>query len=139
MLGGIYGGAWILRVPDTITGSYVDNYWVRLAVAVILPVVAEGLFRGLVHGRLAQHFRIQHSGGPWFLSWPVITSSALYALWTSLPFLPYYSSGVGLTFAAALLFGISSGMARERSESLLPCIILHWSCLLAFVVWEWLG
>ena len=139
LLGGIYGGAWILRVPDTITGSYVDNYWVRLAVAVILPVVAEGLFRGLVHGRLAQHFRIQHSGGPWFLSWPVITSSALYALWTSLPFLPSYSSGVGLTFAAALLFGISSGMARERSESLLPCIILHWSCLLAFVVWEWFG
>jgi hypothetical protein len=38
-----------------------------------------------------------------------------------------------LTFGAALLFGISSGMARERSESLLPCLILHWTCLLAYV------
>jgi hypothetical protein len=41
---------------------------------------------------------------------------------------------MGVTFAAALLFGISAGMARERSESLLPCLILHWSCLLMVTV-----
>ncbi|MDH3445697.1 MAG: CPBP family glutamic-type intramembrane protease, partial [Deltaproteobacteria bacterium] len=114
-------------------------YWVELAVMVTFPIAAEGLFRGIVHGRLAQHFRTQQSGGPWFLSWPVIFSSMFYALWSSLPFLPFYSPGIGLTFAAALVFGISSGMARERSESLLPCIILHWSCLLIFVVWERVG
>ena len=139
LLGGMYGGAWILAVPDTKMGGYLENYGVRLAVTVIFPVAAEALFRGLVHGRLAQHFRTQHSGGPWFLSWPVIASSTLYALWTALPFLPFHFPGVGLSFAAALLFGISSGMARERSESLLPCIILHWCCLAAFVVWEGFG
>ena len=41
---------------------------------------------------------------------------------------------MALTFAGALLFGVSSGMARERSESLLPCLILHWSCLVMLVV-----
>jgi hypothetical protein len=139
LLGGMSGGAWILTVPDVKMGGYLENYWVLLGVRVILPVAAEGLFRGVVHGRLAQHLRTQHSGGPWFLSWPVIISSALYALWTALPFLPFHSPGLGLSFAGALLFGISSGIARERSESLLPCVVLHWSCLLAFVVWEAVG
>jgi hypothetical protein len=39
-----------------------------------------------------------------------------------------------LTFAAALLFGISSGMARERSESILPCLLMHWTCLLVLAL-----
>jgi hypothetical protein len=30
-------------------------------------------------------------------------------------------------------------MVRERSESLLPCIILHWSSVLIFVVWDSVG
>jgi membrane protease YdiL (CAAX protease family) len=99
-----------------------------------LPITAEVLFRGLAHGTLAQRFRTQHTGGPWFLSWPVFISSILYALWSLPPFLPFFSDGAGVTFAAALLFGISSGMARERSESLLPCLVLHWLCLLMFTV-----
>ncbi len=139
LLGGLTGGAWILTVPDTSIGGYLKYYSIELAVMIIFPIAAEALFRGIVHGRLAQRFRTQHSGGPWFLSWPVIFSSMIYAFWSSLPFLPFYSPGIGLTFAAALVFGISSGMARERSESLLPCVILHWSCLLIFVVWEKVG
>jgi hypothetical protein len=50
------------------------------------------------------------------------------------PFLPFFSGGVGMTFVASLLFGICSGMARERSESLLPCLVLHWLCLLTLTV-----
>jgi hypothetical protein len=126
LLGGLLGGAWILAIPEP--------GWIEIAVAASYPITAEVLFRGLVHGTLAERFRIQHAGGPWFLSWPVVISSVLYALWSSLPFLPFFSLGVGLTFAAALLFGISSGIARERSESLLPCLILHGACLLLLVL-----
>jgi hypothetical protein len=126
LLGGVLGGAWILAIAD--------YHWIEITVALSYPIAAEVLFRGLAHGTLAQRFRIQHAGGPWFLSWPVVISSMLYALWSSLPFLPFFSLGLGLTFAAALLFGISSGMARERSESLLPCLILHWACLLLLLM-----
>jgi len=92
------------------------------------------LFRGLVHGRLAQYFSTMHTDGRWFVSWPVFISSLLYASFSALPFLPFFHRGVALTFAGALLFGLSSGMARERSESLVPCLILHWSCLFMLVV-----
>ncbi|MGE5302334.1 MAG: lysostaphin resistance A-like protein [Alphaproteobacteria bacterium] len=139
LLGGLTGGAWILMAPDTAIADYVKYSWVKLAATAAFPMVAEVLFRGIVHGRLAQHFRTQHLGSPWFLSWPVIFSSMVYALWSSLPFLPFYSAGMGITFASALIFGISSGMVRERSESLLPCIILHWSCVMIFVVWKSVG
>jgi hypothetical protein len=130
---GLMGGAWIF---DTSLGwPYVlSTYdWSKLAIMLGFPLVAEVLFRGLAHGTLAERFRTQHSGGPWFVSWPVIISSLLYALWSLPHFNPFFSAGMALTFGAALLFGISSGMARERSESLLPCLILHWTCLLAYV------
>ena len=131
--------------------------WTGLAIAVCFPVVAEVLFRGLMHGTLAQRFPTQRHGGPWFLSLPVLISSTLYALWSLLPFLPFFPRGAALTHAVfvlfgigsgmpvvlmyvgALLFGISSGMARERSESLLPCLILHWACLLLFLMMSFCG
>jgi membrane protease YdiL (CAAX protease family) len=139
LLGGLTGGAWILALPGTTVAGYHNYSWVELALTAACPIAAEVLFRGIVHARLAQRFRTQHVGSPWFLSWPVIFSSMLYALWSALPFLPFYSAGIGLTFASALIFGISSGMVRERSESLLPCIILHWSSVLIFVVWDSVG
>ncbi|OGQ81360.1 MAG: hypothetical protein A3F90_03595 [Deltaproteobacteria bacterium RIFCSPLOWO2_12_FULL_60_19] len=129
VLGGLGGGAWIFAAPIISSQVSLKHRWSELAIAIGFPIAAEVLFRGLVHGTLAQRFPIQHPEGRWFLSWPVIISSLLYASWSLVPFLPFSSPVVSLTFAAALLFGISSGMARERSESLLPCLILHWSCL----------
>ena len=134
LLGGLAGGAWIFTAALTSSRFLLKHHWTEIIIAIGLPITAEVLFRGLAHGTLAQRFRTQHTGGPWFLSWPVLISSTLYALWSLPPFLPFYSPGAGVTFAAALLFGISSGMARERSESLLPCLILHWSCLLMLVM-----
>ena len=134
LLGGLAGGAWIFAGPVTGSQIFLKHHWTELAIAICFPIAAEVLFRGLAHGTLAQRFPTQHTGGPWFLSWPVLISSMLYALWSLPPFLPFLSGGLGVTFAAALLFGISSGMARERSESLLPCLILHWSCPLMLVV-----
>ena len=134
LLGGAAGGAWILAATVTDSQPFLEHRWTELAVAIGFPIAAEVLFRGLVHGALAQRFPTQHTDGPWFLSWPVFISSALYALWSLLPFLPFFARGMSLTFGAALLFGISSGMARERSESLLPCLILHGSCLIMLLV-----
>lgn len=133
LLGGLMGGAWIFKTSFTRAQGFYQQNWTDFAIALAFPVIAEVLFRGLVHGTLAERFRAQHSGGPWFVSWPIIISSLLYALWSLPQFNPFFSAGVALTFGAALLFGFSSGMARERSESLLPCLILHWSCLLVYV------
>ena len=129
LLGGLAGGAWIFAPLVTASHAFLKHLWTELAIAISFPLAAEVLFRGLVHGTLAQRFPTQHAGGPWFLSWPVFISSVLYALWSLPPFLPFFSHGIELTFAGALLFGISSGMARERSESLLPCLLFHWSSL----------
>ena len=134
LLGALIGGAWIL--PDLLTNlrANLHLHWVYIASAIGFPIGAEVLFRGLVHGRLAQYFSTMHTDGRWFVSWPVFISSLLYASFSALPFLPFFHRGVALTFAGALLFGLSSGMARERSESLVPCLILHWSCLFMLVV-----
>ena len=134
LLGALIGGAWIL--PDLLTNlrANLHLHWVYIASAIGFPIGAEVLFRGLVHGRLAQYFSTMHTDGRWFVSWPVFISSLLYASFSAIPFLPFFHRGVALTFAGALLFGLSSGMARERSESLVPCLILHWSCLFMLVV-----
>jgi predicted Abi (CAAX) family protease len=75
-----------------------------------------------------------HSESRWFVSWPVFISSILYASFSALPFLPFFDRGVGLAFARALVFGVSSGIVRERSESLFACVILHWPCLFMLAV-----
>ncbi len=134
LLGGLAGGAWSLVGSLGWSQPSARPPLIEFAIAMGPPVVAEVLFRGLVHGILAKRFQTQHAGDHWFLSWPVLISSVLYGLWSLFPLLPFFGQGTALTFAAALLFGISSGMARERSESLLPCIILHWSCLIMLLV-----
>jgi hypothetical protein len=134
LLGGLAGGAWSLVGPLGWSQSFARPPWIEFALAMGAPVAAEILFRGMVHGILAQGFQTQRTGGRWFLSWPVLLSSVLYGLWSLFPPLPFFGQGAGLTFAAALLFGISSGMARERSESLLPCFVLHWACVIILLV-----
>jgi hypothetical protein len=130
LVGGMAGGAWSLVGPLWWLRPFARPPWIEFAMAMGAPVAAEILFRGVVHGMLAQVFQTQRTGSRWFVSWPVLISSMLYGLWTLFPLLPFFGQGAALTFGGALLFGISSGMARERSESLLPCIILHWSCLI---------
>ena len=134
LLGALIGGAWVLPASFTSFQAILDLQWVYIASAIGFPIGAEVLFRGWVHGRLAKHFPTMHTDGRWFVSWPVFISSMLYASYSALPFLPFFDRGVALTFVGALLFGLSSGMVRERSESLLPCLILHWSVLLMLVV-----
>jgi membrane protease YdiL (CAAX protease family) len=149
LIGALAGGVWIPapgRIEEMGRGIQGDS--LALASLVVLPAAAEVLFRGLVHGRLAWSFPIQRGGGRWFVSWPVIASSLLYAPWALLPLLdaapPPFARLESFAWCAplagSLLFGLASGMARERSESLLAPILLHWigalSLLAALSIWN---
>jgi hypothetical protein len=62
LAGAACGGLWLpispFQAPATLSGSLV---------LVAMPLAVELVFRGLAHGMLAARFRIQHSGGRWFL------------------------------------------------------------------------
>jgi membrane protease YdiL (CAAX protease family) len=101
--------------------------------ALIFSLAAELLFRGVILGNLAARLPTQKSGDPWWISWPTLISSLLYAMASLLVFLSF-SNGQLLwsqcfaTLAGALIFGIASGAARERSESILAPVLFHWFC-----------
>lgn len=138
LIGAAGGGVWIPPSLGSHEGLRHLNE-LTVSAALFLSAAAEILFRGLILGDLASRLPIQKSGGPWFVSWPTIISSILYALAS---FLPLLNSPGGqlqisewpLTFAAAFVFGITSGIARERSESIIASILLHWVGAAALIV-----
>jgi hypothetical protein len=129
ILGGLAGAAWVS--PDSISGSLISA---QVLVALVLyPISAELLFRSLVHGILAQNAPIQYVAGRWFLSWPVLASSLVYSTASAFSFVPFFSplqellpklSEVILPIVA-FGFGLSLGMIRERSQSIIPPILFH--------------
>jgi len=106
---------------------------VELAVCMGFAIPAvEFLFRGLVHGILAQEARIQNSRSRWFLSWPIVGSAFLYACFIG--YLTLQATDVWNTvftgwttgnIFAAFAFGIAIGMVRERSQSIVPAFLFH--------------
>jgi hypothetical protein len=132
LIGGAIGGAWGSDSLAFRTGP--DNLYPFTGIAALLfSLAAELLFRGVILGNLAARLPIQKSGGPWWRSWPTLISTALYAVASLLLFLTVARgesqiSQYFLVVVGAVIFGISSGVARERSESVLPCIALHWGC-----------
>jgi membrane protease YdiL (CAAX protease family) len=142
------GSDWWLLLPLAILGALAGGVWapgslasaaafsgrrVLFSLLIVLtgPLAAELLFRGLVHGLLAQSFRIQTEGSRWFLSRPVFLSALYYSIGTGAialglaagrpPSWPF-----ALLLAGAFTFGTATGMARERSGSLIPSILFHW-------------
>jgi CAAX prenyl protease-like protein len=129
ILGGLSGGAWVSL--NSISGSLISA---RVFFALLVyPISAELLFRSLVHGILAQNSRIQHVAGHWFLSWPVLASSLLYATSSSFSFVPFSSPlqelwpklSAMIILIAAFAFSLFLGMVRERSQSIIPTILFH--------------
>ncbi len=138
---------WLLLLPAAAIISLTGGQWFPAVLAPALPlwryhggsaptillafaVSAELLFRSLVHGILARSYSVQKVRGRWYLSWPVLISSLIYLLWALVPFQASTIWHVLRAGIAALLFGICCGMARERSGSVLPPIIIHCACLL---------
>ena len=138
LIGGAIGGAWGSGSLAYRMGP--DNLYQFAGIAALLyPLAAELLFRGVILGNLAARLPIQKSAGPWWPSWPTLISTALYTVASLLLFLTFARVGsqIGqslLIVGGAAIFGISSGIARERSESVLPCIALHWGCAAVLLI-----
>lgn len=125
-VGALLGGAWMPAVG----GSLLPLQPLKLTSLVLLPLVAEVAFRGLSQGLLMQKFPAQEPKGPWFPSWPATLSAVFFALWT-VPLLvagtaagtqPSLLTGI----SGALLLGLALGMCRERAESLIGSLTLHY-------------
>ncbi len=133
-LGAAVGGVWTpsnALAPAGPPGAA----WLALLAFPLLPLGAEILFRGLVHGGLAWAFPIQRAGGPRFVSWPALVCGTLYAPWAvvlsaaSVLAAPAASSAWNAPVWGSLVFGVTCAMARERSESLLVPVLFHALCV----------
>jgi membrane protease YdiL (CAAX protease family) len=130
----VYGGIWVYApLQPAGFAAFMGQTWDRVLIALALPLAAEVLFRGFLHGGLTFEFRFKSSGDRWRLSWPIVISAVLYTLISFIPYLPCGADASPVTMAALLVFGLAVGSARERSESLLPPILIHWSSLILLV------
>ena len=127
---GAAGGAfapWIEPDKRTVVSSLVH--------VMLLPLVAELVFRSLLHGLLVRGHLIQTTGSRWFLSWPALASSMVYAVLFVLPYSPFVSivplavpepvQSFAVRVTAAFLFGTIMAMIRERSESIFSTYVIH--------------
>lgn len=137
-IGAVTGGIWIPGSLGYRVGP--DNlYEISASAAVLFPVGAELLFRGVILGHLALRLPIQKSGGPWWGSWPTLISTAVYAAASLLLFLSCSSGQLQISqwvliVAGAVIFGTASGIVRERSESIFSSVLLHWACVAALLL-----
>ncbi len=100
---------------------------------VLIPLSLELLFRGLVHGMMAQLATIQDCESRWFFSGPTIGSSLLYAATIGFQItmmsadpMTVLTSGVLIKYVVvAAIFGLGAGMIRERSHSVFPAWLFH--------------
>lgn len=123
---GALGGVW-----RPVGGALGD--WPAIALASLLVVVGGELwFRGLIHSMLLLDAPTQGVGDRWFLSWPSVVSSVLYALLLVAvvpvsggpPWAVAAPLGVAVVGASGLVVGLGLGMIRERSLSVVPGILL---------------
>jgi membrane protease YdiL (CAAX protease family) len=143
------GFGWLAVFPAALVAAAIGGVWAPgslgypigpgnlyefTASAVFLfSLGAELLFRGVILGHLASRLPLRTSAGPWWSSWPTLISSAVYAAMSLLLFLSFSGGQLQLSqwvalVAGGLTFGIASGIARERSESIIPSVLLHWVC-----------
>jgi membrane protease YdiL (CAAX protease family) len=129
IIGGMAGAGLLLQLPDHMTRPW--GIW--LLGVIMAPIGLEMLFRSLVHGHLAQSARIGRPKSRLFFSWPMIGSALLfasYAMWhavSSVPISRVVETPLPLLqpVFAAFLMGLILGLVRERSQSILPPILLQ--------------
>ncbi len=149
------GFGWLIAFPAALIGAVIGGVWAPGSLAyrmgpdnvfeftglfaLILPLGSELLFRGVILGHLAARLPIQKSAGLWWRSWPTLISTALYAGASLILFLSVSRGQIQLSqwfliVVGAVIFGIASGITRERSESVLASVLLHWVCVAALLL-----
>jgi len=149
------GFGWLSTLPAALAGAAAGGIWapgsiayrmgsdnlsqVTGAAALLLPLAAELLFRGVILGDLAARLPIQKTGGSRRRSWPTLISAVIYAAGSLLLFLSVSRGEIQITqslliVVGSVIFGIASGIARERSESILASVLLHWLCTAALLL-----
>jgi membrane protease YdiL (CAAX protease family) len=149
------GFGWLRGLPAALIGAFAGGIWAPGSLAariesdhlsqftgvaaLLLPLAAELLFRGVILGDLAARLPIQKSGGPWWRSWPTSISTVLYAVGSLILFLVISRGEIQLSQSlliggGAIIFGTASGIARERSDSVLASVLLHWLCTAALLL-----
>jgi Type II CAAX prenyl endopeptidase Rce1-like len=138
LIGAIAGGIW---APGSVAYRMGSDNLSQLtgAAALLLPLASELLFRGVILGDLATRLPIQKSGGAWWRSWPTVISAALYAAASVLLYLSVARGEIQIISSlliggGAFIFGIASGKARERSETIFASVLLHWLCTAALLL-----
>jgi hypothetical protein len=137
-------------IPATL-GRTPPEFALGVIAALLAISAAELWFRGLVHGLLSLDFKVQHPGGPRFLSRAAVGSAVAYAVVATtlsartLPLAELAENGVsapwalGCVAAAALLAGLILGSVRERSLSIASGLSLQMlGTAAATSVWLWL-
>ncbi|MCP4203389.1 MAG: CPBP family intramembrane metalloprotease [bacterium] len=137
VVGALLGGAWMPGVGGSPNLLQLAKL---VPLLLLLPVVAEITFRGVAQGVLMARYRAQRTGGPWFVSWPALLSAVFFALWT----VPLYlalpattaspSSSLVVAIFGGLLLGLALGICRERAESLVAPLTLHYLGAGAFLL-----
>ncbi|GAB6906890.1 Abortive infection protein [Desulfosarcina cetonica] len=126
---GLTGG---MLAPDKALFA-ADRYLSWAFALILIPLSLELLFRGLIHGMMAQLASIQDSESRWFFSGPTIGAALLYALAIGIqgvllsptPMATLTSYRLLKHIAVAGFFGIGAGMIRERSHSILIAWLFH--------------
>jgi len=134
LLSSLVGGA---RFPAALAGGpgqFLGLPWNQMLLALVLAGAAELLFRGLVQGIVSQGFPRSKHQGSWLLSWPVAFPAVLYVSWAGFPYTGFQWPGSLYVLTGVLLLAVVCGLARQRSHSLLPPLLLHWSALLVPVL-----
>jgi membrane protease YdiL (CAAX protease family) len=136
-------GSWLYLVPVAVLAALAGGVWrvvpaeglsagSHVSALVLLAAGTEFLFRGVAHGVLGQGFQVAHAGGRWLISVPATVSALMYAgasLLLPLAGSPFAVGGPTAQWVtmvtACLLFGLTVGVVRERSGSILAPILLH--------------
>lgn len=143
LMAAVSGGVWIPELSDPAHGNvsigFLTLSQIQMLAVFLLPISAELLFRGFLHGFLAERYPCQHVAGQWFVSYPTFITASFYGLITLiLPLQTPPLHDLALNhwdwftrvnqiagFFSAVLFGIVAGSVRERSGSILPAIGTH--------------
>lgn len=155
------GRDWVLIFPLLLLSGFLGGFISPVAVIlddfspgsllagwILLPISLEFLFRGLIHGRVSETYVIQIPGNRWFLSRPTLFSAMVYAIAVFIfPMKSVLPIGSVVSFpemvgplvhlVGAFLAGISLGMIRERSDSVITSILFHsfFSFTLSIFAW----